>query len=136
LKQLQESGVGEPYANAIALIESARVRGFAATDIPIGQVPTITVNPHTGSFASFLNGQFGKKEFETAIGGRRVFRLTGFPGPYGDTAFSYLVPIADDRMVELFAHRAYLDQAKTPTHYDQVIEHIISTLAVFAPSRQ
>ena len=53
LKQLQESGVGEPYANAIALIESARVGGFAATDIPIGEV------------------------------GRRVFRLPGFPGPYG-----------------------------------------------------
>jgi hypothetical protein len=36
----------------------------------------------------------------------------------------------------LFARRTYLDQAKTPTHYDQVIEHIISTISVFAPSRQ
>lgn len=131
---MKAQGLDVPFANAIVLIERARLVAIRLDAIPIGEVATVTVEPWTGRRARFLNEQFNKKQFEISVGGRAVVRLPGYPGPYGDTAFYYLVPVAEDRAVELYAHRKYLDGARGDTHYDRMIEGIIAMLKFFKPN--
>jgi hypothetical protein len=126
--RLRETGQEPPFKHAIALVEPGRLGSRAPLDaLPVGEIATITVTPARGQKADFYRRQFFRKEWEMSVGGRTVYRLPGYPGPYGDTAFYYLLPLRDDLVVELFAHRRHMDQARTDTGYDRVIEGIIAT---------
>ena len=132
--RLRETGQESAFAHAIALVELSRLRSGAPLDaLPVGEVATITVIPARGQKADFDRRHLFRKEWETTVGGRTVYKLPGYPGPYGDTAFYYLLPLGDDLVVELFAHRRHMDQARTDTGYDRVIEGIIATFQIIAP---
>ena len=64
-----------------------------------------------------------------------MYRLPGYPGPYGDQAFYYLIPISEKRIVEAAAHRYYFRSGKKEmsanppgTDYGAVIESILKSL--------
>ena len=74
-----------------------------------------------------------KEPFRQRIGAREVYVLPGAPGPYGDHAFYYLVPLKDGSVLEIMAPRStsYASDPKDkPTHYDQVIRRLIESLEV------
>jgi hypothetical protein len=130
----REAGRDSPFADAIVLVEPWRLGTRAALDaVPVGDVVTITVIPVRGQKADFSRRHLFRKEWETTIDGRTVYRLPGYPAPYGDALFYYLLPLGDDLVVELFGHRRHLDHARTETGYDRVIEGIIATFRAFAP---
>ena len=125
---------GRTFADAIALVEPSRLGARVALDaLPVGDIATITVIPARGQKADFNRRHLFRKEWETTIGGRTVYRLPGYPAPYGDTMFYYLLPLGDDLVVELFAHRRHMDQARADTGYDRVIESMIATFQTIAP---
>jgi hypothetical protein len=130
--RLRETGQEPPFTHAIALVEPIRLGSRAPLDaLPVGEIATITVTPARGQKADFYRRQIFRKEWETAVAGRTVYKLPGYPGPYGDAAFYYLLPLRDDLVVELFAHRRHMDQARTDAGYDRVIEGIIATFKIF-----
>ena len=134
LARLRESGLENPFAHAIVLVEPSRLGARAPLDaLPVGEIVTITVTPTRGQKADFFRRHFFRKEWETTVGGRIVYKLPGYPGPYGDAAFYYLLPLRDDLVVELYAHRRHMDQARADTGYDRVIEDMIATFKIFAP---
>lgn len=127
-----QAGLKSPFANAVVLVEPGQLKGHAAAAVPVGAVPTIAVDVRTGRDADFRRANFLRPEFAITIGGRNVFRLPGFPGPYGDRAFYYLIPFPDGRLAEITAHRFYFNDPgpagsteRARTGYDQVIESVI-----------
>ena len=124
------AGLKPPFEDAVALVERFRIAGQSVTDMEPGKVTTITIHPHAGVAAKVRSEQFNRKEFEIALGPWKVAKLPGFPGPYGDKAFYYLVRVSDDLVIEFYALRTYAEAPKGDTHYDQVIEGVISTLTV------
>jgi len=132
--RMRETGLENPFKHAIPLVEPGRLgtRGTLQA-IPVGEVATVTVTPTRGQKADFLRRQFFRKEWETTVGGRPVYKLPGFPGPYGDAAFYYLMPLRDDLIIELFAQKKHLDGARTDTGYDRVIEGIIASFKTIPP---
>ena len=58
--------------------------------------------------------------------------LPGYPGPYGDKALYYLVPLKDGSILEIVAPKSYIEDAQQeqPTHYDTVIRGLIESLRV------
>lgn len=132
--KLRETGQEPPFTHAIALVEPSRLGARAPLDaLPVGEIAAITVTPARGQKADFYRRQFFRKEWETTIAGRTVYRLPGYPGPYGAEAFYYLLPLREDLVVEIFAHRRHMDQARTDTGYDRVIESMIATFQTIAP---
>lgn len=132
--RLRETGQEPPFKHAIALVEPSRLGSRAPLDaLPVGEIATVTITPARGHKADFFRRQFFRKEFETIVAGRTVYRLPGYPGPYGDTMFYYLLPLRDDLVVEIFAHRRHMDPAGIDTGYDRVIEGMIATFSTFAP---
>lgn len=131
--------------NAIVLVESEQVdlfqnspKAFLVDSIPIGEVPTISIKPITTS-ADFYRSNYIDREFffeskfssdyktkKIQIGNYRVTKLPGYPGPYGDAGYYYLLPISDDLIIEFTAPREKIP-TNTESHYDKVIEGIIST---------
>jgi hypothetical protein len=132
--RLRESGLENPFAHAIVLVEPSRLGSRAPLDaLPVGEIVTITITPTRGQKADFLRRHFFRQEWETTVGGRTIYKLPGYPGPYGDAAFYYLLPLRDDLVVELYAHRRHMDQARADTGYDRVIEDMIPTFKTSAP---
>ena len=132
--RLRETGQESPFTHAIALVEPSRLGVRAPLDaLPVGEVAAITVIPARGQKADFDRRHLFRKEWETTIAGRTVYRLPGYPAPYGDTMFYYLLPLGADLVIELFAHRRYMDQTRAETGYDRVIEGIIPTFKTIAP---
>jgi hypothetical protein len=130
----RETGLESPFAHAIALVEPSRLGARAPLDaLPVGEVAAITVIPARGQKADFDRRHLFRKEWETTIAGRTVYRLPGYPAPYGDTMFYYLLPLGDDLVIEVFAHRRHMDQTRAETGYDRVIEGIIPTFKLIAP---
>jgi hypothetical protein len=133
--RMRELGQESPWKHAIALIEPSRIgtRSGPLDAINVGEVATVTVTPTRGQKADFLRRQFFRTEWKTTVGGCDVYKLPGFPGPYGDAAFYYLMPVRDDLVIELLAHRKHLDAARTDTGYDRVIEGIIASFRIIPP---
>jgi len=134
-QKVKDAGIESPFKNAIVLVEPGQLGKYVAEAIPLGAVPTISVDLRTGFKAKILRDDFCKDEYKVTLGKRLAYRLPGAPGPYGDQAFYYLVPAAAGSLVEIEAHRLYFsDQVKTAsgghaeTHYDRVIETIIKSL--------
>lgn len=134
LARLRETGQDSPFEHAIALVEPARLGTRAPLDaMPVGEFATITVTPARGQKADFYRRHFFRAQWETTVAGWKVYRLPGYPGPYGDAAFYYLLPLGAELVVEIFAHRQHMDQARTATGYDRVIEGMIPTFKIIAP---
>jgi hypothetical protein len=132
--RLRETGQESPWKRAVALVDPARLGSRGTVDaIPVGEIATVSVTAVRGQKADFLRRHFFRDQWKTTIGGREVYRLPGYPGPYGDAAFYYLMPIRAGEVVELFAHRRHLDAARTETGYDRVIEGIIASFRLIPP---
>jgi hypothetical protein len=135
--QLRRDGGALPFEHAVALVERTRLGGRTLTALPVGEITAVTVEPVEGPKLAAVSGllrQIYKEAVrEVTIGAHRVLRAPGFPGPYGDAAFFYLVPIAEGRALELYAHRQFLEPPRGSTAYDRVIEQIIATLRFFPP---
>lgn len=128
----QALGFSPPWENAVVLVEPGVLGDLPLEGIPLGEVPTITIDrldPRSPVLRMTAAGD------SLTLGTHRVYRLPGYPGPYGDQAFYYLVRLSQNEMVELLAHRHYFDRAEDEwdTGYDQVIEAIIETLEAAPP---
>jgi hypothetical protein len=102
--------------------------------LPAGQITAISIEAQAGPAAA-ARRDLGRKIYgaaitEITIGPHRVQKFPGFPGPYGSAAFYYLVPLRDGAVLELTAHRSFLEAPQGDTGYDRVIEQIIGTLAI------
>lgn len=134
-KSMKELGIEPSFNNAIVLVEPKQLRGLPLMAIPVGEVPTISLNLQTGRQATFTRRQFFKENYKTTIGNRTIYRLPGYPGPYGDQAFYYLVPTTTGKVLEITAHRYYFrdgpigrNEDLPKTNYNSVIEDIIRSL--------
>lgn len=122
----------ELFPNSVVLVEKSLLGNISATEIPIGEISTITIQPHVGRKAKFYSA-FNKPEYRVAIGKYEVAKLPGYPGPYGDTAFYYVLVKSDDMVIDFTAHKSKFNAVASGTytgslsHYDQVLENIIST---------
>lgn len=92
--------------------------------------PQIHLSRHRGTEAEFDRKFLMKDSFRQQIGTWEVYVLPGAPGPYGDKAFYYLIPLKDQdhSVLEIFAPRSDLEDK--PTHYDRVIRGLIESLEV------
>jgi hypothetical protein len=135
-KTLRASGGRLPFERALVLVEPARLGSRDRAALPAGETTAITIEAQTGPPASArrdLGRQiYGAAITEITIGGHRVQKFPGFPGPYGSAAFYYLVPLRDGTVLEFTAHRSFLEAPRGDTGYDRVIEQIIGTLAIDA----
>jgi hypothetical protein len=93
----------------------------------------IALSRQRGSDAKFSRELLMKDQFRQRIGAWEVYVLPGAPGPYGDHAFYYLVPLKDGSVLEILAPRSTSypgARDDKPTHYDQMIRRLIETLEV------
>lgn len=132
-----ELAIEMPFNNAVVLVEPKQLRDFPLNSIPVGEVPTISLNIPTRSRALAMEELFFKTDFKTQIGKYTVYKFPGSPGPYGDQAFYYLVSLHEHNVLEIMAHRYYFrEKGSAPqgghpkTHYDKDIEELIRTLKV------
>jgi hypothetical protein len=82
--------------------------------------------PHAGESARFYQKQFALTKWRASITSAPVFKLPGYPGPYGDKVF-YLVVPSDELAIEWTATKKYVENERVPTGYDAVIEKILAT---------
>lgn len=132
---MKEFGISPSFNKAIVLVEPSQLRGLPLMAIPVGEAPTISLHLQTGRQAAFTRRHFFKENYKTTIGSRAIYRLPGYPGPYGDQAFYYLVPATAGKVLEITAHRYYFRDGPVTrnedlprTNYDSVIEGIIRSL--------
>lgn len=134
VKTLRASGGRLPFERALVLVETARLGSRDRAALPAGEITAITVEAQAGPAAAArrdLGRQiYGAAVTEITIGPHRVQKFPGFPGPHGSAAFYYLVPLRDGAVLELTAHRSFLEAPRGDTGYDRVIEQIIGTLAI------
>ena len=122
----------EPFPNSIVLVEKSLLGNIPATEIPIGEISTITIQPHVGQKAKFYSA-FNKPQYRITIGKHEIAKLPGFPGPYGDTAFYYVFVKSEGLVIDFTAHKIKFNAVASGTHtgspsnYDQVVEKIILT---------
>ena len=74
-----------------------------------------------------------KGNFEKTIGSHTVFDFPGFPGPYGENAFFYLVPRGDGTSIGILAPRFLSKRGvslneRPPSGMDSIIEGVIATM--------
>jgi hypothetical protein len=115
-----------PFRNAVVLLSRDVLGDHDVQAIPVGELPVIWIDRSTfveGAFRAFLP----ESTYETR--GLTVTRFPGYPGPYGDQAYYYLVDLGGGDYVELGAHRYWFrTEEDVETRYDEVIETIIPTL--------
>jgi len=126
------------FAPSIVLVEKSRLGGQDPKNLRIGTVAVLiiplskkdskdwkligSVNPHI-----WKEAKEGPKEVK--IGPHQAIKLPGFPGPFGENTYVYLLTRPDGRMVIFKAHNRFLDNDRTPTGYDKTIEKIIKTVS-------
>jgi hypothetical protein len=134
VKTLRASGGRLPFERALALVEAARLGSRDRAALPAGEITAISIEAQAGPTAAArrdLGRQiYGAAVTEITIGPHRVQKFPGFPGPHGSAAFYYLVPLRDGAVLELTAHRSFLEAPRGDTGYDRVIEQVIGTLAI------
>ena len=140
--ELKERGYDPPFENAVVLIEPAQLHGASLNAIPVGDVPALWLEFQTGSRAMFLPSLF-RESYQMRIGQHTVYKFPGYPGPYGDNAWYYVIPVAPAWLLEITGHKYYFldgsgeNGGKGPeTHYDEVIENIIRNLHLEDPTRK
>lgn len=126
------------FTPGIVLIEKSRLGDADPQALKIG-IEAITIIPLNMKDSTFwrslgaVDAGFWKdskvKPQKVTIGPHEATRLPGFPGPYGDNAYVYLVERPDGTIVLLMALKQFVDDARTPTGYDKTIEGIIKTMS-------
>jgi len=149
--EMKALGIGAPFKNAVVLVEPRELGTYGTDSIPVGEVATISLELKKGFQAQFTKQNFCQDKFKQKIGTHTVYRLPGFPGPYGENAFYYLIPV-DTGIIEIVAHKTFLRQltqagqalqggdptalarvqkaldSPALTNYDKDIEAIIKTI--------
>lgn len=134
LTRYQDSPMMQPAQRAalpsvLVLAEHRLHQATPQTSIVIGSLPTISIDLLTGDRAAF-NQVFLRPDFRKTIGQRVVYELQAHQGPIHQQIFYYLVPLSADRIVEIAGHRFdFTNSQAPPTHYDQVIAGIITSLS-------
>jgi hypothetical protein len=134
------------FRKMIVLVDPHELGDYSRNAIPVGDLPTIAIGVESDTAGivlkpftdidivrKFFSVDLRDQEFKKTIGVNTAYRLPGYPGPYGEALYYYLVPLADGRYVELTAHRYFFRKRRdspTETLYDNVIEKIIATLTV------
>jgi hypothetical protein len=135
-KTLRTSGGRLPFERALVLVEPGQLGSRDLADLPAGEITAISVEVQTGPAAAVRRDLarqiYGTAVTEITIGAHRTQKFPGYPGPYGSAAFYYLVPLRDGSVLELTAHRTFLEAPRGDTGYDRVIEQIIGTLVIDA----
>ena len=118
-----------PFENAVVLVELDQLMKFSAEKIPLGEIPVIWVDRMRDKKSRFMKSLL-KEGHKKNIGAHEVYQLPGYPGPYGDAVYYYLLPLANGDLLEFGAHKLFFRNADPPpaTDYDQIIEKIITTL--------
>jgi hypothetical protein len=119
--------------NAEVLIERRLAKGQDLKDVHLrGELSVIQLTRSRGEEADFIRHFLLKEPLRQSIGSWVVYVLPGYPGPYGDKALYYLVPLKDGSILEIVAPKSYLEdsQQEQPTHYDTVIRGLIESLTV------
>jgi len=139
------------FRKQIVLVDPKELGNYSQMAIPVGDLPTISIGleldtagillkPFTeiDIVKKFFSVDIKEAEFKKSIGDNVAFRLPGYPGPSGQSAYFYLLPMSNGRYVELTAHRYFFKKTKNPrtgkypdTEYDKVIEKIIETLTMY-----
>jgi hypothetical protein len=124
----------EGFRDAAVLIEATQLGEYSVDAIPVGAVPVIWLDVITKEDVAFLRRNIPAFEtYRTKVAGREVWKLPGFPGPYGEGQFCYIVPIGlGGRSVQITGNRYYragYGEQGPATHYDVDIERVIATLA-------
>lgn len=123
------SGIDEPFRDAVVLVEPAQLANFDLEAIPVGDIPALWVNrPASTSIA----GRYIEADSTFTVSAGRVARYPGYPGPYGDQAFYFVVEVGEDDFVEIMSHRTLFrtDDGTSPSHYDEVTLATLESLAV------
>jgi hypothetical protein len=114
---------------AVVFVETRLAQGIDVQRIPPGEVPVVIVMrldaQDTRIYDAILD-----ESWKTRIGPHQVYKLPGYPGPFGEEAHCYLMKRGDGGIV-VYAHRMHPRDAageRAPTHYDWVAEGIIATM--------
>ena len=134
---------GIDRSRQVGLVEKRLLEEFDLdlADVPLGEVPAIVLEYHPACPTTDTD-EAGLLETCAAsvpvqhIGECEAYELPGFPGPYGESAFCWLVPLPDGWLI-IHAPRFFEpdadddpDAAPRPTNYDREIRHILETLAI------
>jgi hypothetical protein len=86
-------------------------------------------------FSAMMMSVLGQKkeDFEKKIGSHTVFNFPGFPGPYGENAYFYIVPRGDGSSIGIHAPRFLSKRGvslneRPPSGMDSIIEGLIATM--------
>ncbi|MGH7179228.1 MAG: hypothetical protein ACREJC_17760 [Tepidisphaeraceae bacterium] len=123
----------EFFAKAFVLVEARLVTDDNITTLPLGgSVPAVSIHHVDASATDFLTRVI-QPRWQTKIGAHLVFKMPGFPGPCGEEAHCYFLPLSDGTSLVVTGHRWHLGsppETRVPTHYDWVIERIIGTMQI------
>ena len=118
-------GMEPPFRNAVVLVRPTDLGDHSLDAIPVGEIPVIWFDRSLAASAVF---RMLEPDTSYVIGTLTISRFPGFPGPYGDEAFYFVVEFADGTLVEVAAHRRDMHHPERATHFDDVIEQILPTL--------
>ncbi len=131
--QYEESDADELFPESAALIQKVAALiepeflGDAALEkLPKEDAVTIEVTVWTDRMTELLESYLTDAH-KVKLGEQEAYNLRGFPGPYGDLAFFYVVPLAEKRLLTFTALRAHVEGELEgqATGYDQVIESML-----------
>jgi hypothetical protein len=114
-----------PFHRAVVLVRPADLGGRSLDSIPVGEVPVIWFDQSVATTTAF---RILQPDTTYMVGTLRVTRFPGFPGPYGNEAFYYVVKFPDGTLLEVGAHRHSMIDRGVETHFDEVIEQMLPTL--------
>ncbi len=123
-----ERGFESPWRNAVVLVEPEQLQEYEAGAIPVGEIPVVWVDrPATTSVV----GRIIEADSTFTVPAGEVFRYPGFPGPYGDQAFYFVVRLGEEDYAEVAAHRfLFRTTDMAPSHYDEAVLSILHSLEV------
>ena len=134
---------GIDRSRRVGLVEKRLLEEFDLdlAAVPLGEVPAIMLEHHP-AFPATDTEEGGLLETCAAsvpvqhIGECEAYELPGFPGPYGESAFCWIVPLPDGWLI-IHAPRFFEpdadddpDAAPRPTGYDREIRRILETLTI------
>ena len=116
------------WKDAVVVVEKRILGNRSVRAIPIGDVTSITIVPHTGASARFFQKQFAQPQWRMPAMKFGLFKLTGYPAPYGDRTYFYLLVVSDELVLEWSAPKKFVENQRALTGYDSIIERIVATV--------
>lgn len=124
-----EGEAPSPWENAVVLVEPAQLGRYEIEGVPIGDIPAIWVD--RPAMETSVLGRFNEADSTFTVPAGEVYRYPGFPGPYGDQAFYFVVELGEGDYAEVMAHRfLFRTTDMEPSHYDEAILSILGSLEV------